>query len=186
MSSSNPASPLIWIDLEFTDLDVKNGKIVEIATVITDGKLNIIEKGPDIVINQPQSVLGKMIHWNQEHFSQSGLLEEISISKINVEEAEEKTLLFIKKHCGPQEGLLAGASVYVDREFLKEYMPKIYNYVHYRIIDTNTIKELMHRWYPNLPDYPNQNAHRSGTDIVESINELKYYKANMMKATHEN
>lgn len=186
MSSSNPASPLIWIDLEFTDLDVKKGKIVEIATIITDGKLNIIEKGPDLVINQPKIVLDKMIRWNQEHFSESGLFEEIYNSKINLEIAEEETLKFIKKHCAPQTGLLAGASVYVDREFLKEYMPKIYDYVHYRIIDTNTIKELMHRWYPNIPDYPNQNAHRSATDIIESINELKYYKANMMRDTHEN
>jgi oligoribonuclease len=181
MSSASPSAPLIWIDLEYTDLNVKKGAIVEIATVITNGELEILGQGPDLVINQPQALLSKMVHWNQEHFSESGLMEEIITSKISLAQAEEETLKFIKKYCSSQSCLLAGASVYIDRDFLREYMPKIYNFVHYRLIDTNTIKELMHRWYPNVPDYPNQNAHRAGTDILESIAELKYYREHLFK-----
>lgn len=181
MSSTIPSTPLIWIDLEFTDLDYKKGKIVEIATVVTDGYLNILGKGPDLVINQPESILSSMANWNQEHFSESGLLEEIRKSNITVSQAEEETLLFLRKHCAPNTALLAGSSVYMDREYLREYMPKLFNFIHYRIVDVNTIKELMHRWYPHTPDYPKIEPHRAMADILESIDELKYYQANIFK-----
>ena len=157
--------PLVWLDLEFTDLDVKRAQIVEIATVITDAKLNI----------------KAIVRWNQEHFSESGLMEEIITSKVTLKRAYEETLKFVKAHCAFKTGVLAGASVYIDREFLGEYMPLLYDYLHFRIIDTNTIKEIMHRWYPRIPDYPKLEAHRAGKDIVESINELKYYQANLFK-----
>ncbi|HCQ31288.1 TPA: oligoribonuclease [Candidatus Collierbacteria bacterium] len=173
--------PLVWLDLEFTDLDVKRAQIVEIATVITDAKLNIKAVGPDLVIHQPESVLRGMVRWNQEHFSQSGLMEEIVSSKITLKRAYEETLKFVKAHCAFKTGVLAGSSVYIDREFLGEFMPQIYDYLHFRIIDTNTIKELMHRWYPRVPDYPKIESHRAGKDIIESINELKYYQSEIFK-----
>ncbi len=181
MSSTTLTSPLIWLDLEFTDLDVKKGVIVEIATVVTDGNLNIIGTGPDIVINQPESILTKMVKWNQEHFGESGLLQEIRNSKVTTAEAEEETLNFLKKHCAPHTALLAGSSVYMDREFLRLYMPRLYDFVHYRIIDTNTLKELMHRWYPSIPNYPKVEPHRAKGDILESIDELKYYQSHLFK-----
>ena len=140
-----PASakyPLLWIDLEFTDLDVKRGKIVEIASVITDGDLNIKAMGPDIVIHQTDKVLNSMVQWNQTHFSESGLMGEIKLSKISLKKAEDQTLKFIKKHAAFQSVLLAGSSIQVDREYLGEYMPLIYSYLHHHIIDLNTIKEL--------------------------------------------
>ncbi len=177
MSSTTPNSPLVWLDLEFTDLDVKKGVIVEIATVVTDGDLKILAKGPDIVIHQPESILRNMVKWNQEHFGESGLLEEIRKSTNTVTVAEEETINFLKKYCAPHTALLAGSSIYMDREFLRIYMPKLYDFVHYRIIDTNTIKELMHRWFPSVPDYPKIEPHRSMGDILESIDELKYYQA---------
>lgn len=173
--------PLVWMDLEFTDLDVKIGKIVEIATIITDAKLNIKAIGPDLVIHQPDSVLEGMVRWNQEHFAESGLLQEIKDSKVSLQKAYDETLKFIKKHCAEKTGVLAGTSIYVDREFLGEYMPLVYDYLHYRIIDTNTLKELTHRWYPNIPDYPKAEPHRASKDIMESIDELKYYKASIFK-----
>lgn len=181
MSSTTPTSPLIWLDLEFTDLDVKKGVIVEIATVITDGNLKILASGPSLVINQPESILVNMVKWNQKHFSESGLLEEIRNSKISTSEAEEQTLTFLKKYCAPHTALLAGSSIYMDREYLRIHMPKLYDFVHYRIIDTNTLKELMHRWYPSFPDYPKVEPHRSKGDILESIDELKYYKDKIFK-----
>ncbi len=181
MSSTTPTSPLIWLDLEFTDLDYKKGVIVEIATVVTDGQLNILGTGPDLVIHQSDSVLSGMVKWNQEHFRQSGLYEEIQSSQITTTAAELETLNFLKKYCAPQTALLAGSSVYMDREYLKAYMPDLFDFVHYRIIDTNTIKELMHRWYPHIPDFPKVEPHRAKADILESINELKYYQSNIFK-----
>lgn len=173
--------PLVWMDLEFTDLDVKRGQIVEIATVITDAKLNIKAVGPNLVIHQPESVIENMVRWNQEHFAESGLVEEIRQSKISLQKAYDETLKFIQAHCDFKEGILAGSSIYVDREYLGEFMPLIYDYLHYRIVDTNTIKELMHRWYPAKRDFRKEGHHRAYQDILESIDELKYYKANVFK-----
>ena len=173
--------PLLWLDLEFTDLDVKRGKIVEISSVITDANLKIKAVGPSLVIHQSEAVLESMVRWNQKHFTDSGLMEEIKNSKITLKKAYEETLKFIKKHCAFESVLLAGSSVYIDREFLGEYMPEIYSYLHHRIVDTNTLKELMHRWYPNIPDYPKTLAHRADKDVLESIDELKYYKDVLFK-----
>ncbi len=181
MSSTQPLSPLIWLDLEFTGLDVKDSVIVEIATVVTDGDLEILGTGPDLVINQPESILRKMPLWNQEHFGESGLLAEIRQSQTTTAMAEEQTISFLKKYCAPHTALLAGSSIYMDREFLRLYMPRLYDFVHYRIVDTNTLKELMHRWYPSVPDYPKIEPHRAKGDILESIDELKYYHDRIFK-----
>ena len=181
MTANFTQGPLVWMDLEFTDLDIKKGKIVEISTVITDAKLNVKAIGPNLVIHQPDEVLANMIQWNQEHFSESGLIEEVKHSKITLEQAYDETLKFIKANCTEKSGVLAGSSVYIDREFLGEYMPLIYDYLHYRIIDTNTLKELTHRWYPTIPDYPKNESHRANQDILESIDELKYYKTKIFK-----
>jgi len=172
---------LIWIDLEMTGLDPKKDSIVEIATIITDGNLNIIAEGPDLVIHQNETVLENMTDWCKEHFAESGLLEAIKKSQVSLEEAEDQTLRFIMKHCSSKTALLAGNSVHIDREFLSTYMPKIINFTHYRVIDVTTIKELALRWYPNLPTFHKIEPHRSHDDLVESINELKYYKEKAFK-----
>ncbi len=174
-------APLLWIDLEYTDLDVKRGKIVEISTLITDGKLKIKSEGPSLIIHQPEEVLTSMVMWNQNNFTQSGLLDEIRDSKVTLKKAYDETLKYIKKNCGFQTAMLAGSSVYIDREFLGEYMPEIYNYLHHHIVDVNTVKELVRRWYPKTPVYPKNFAHRAKSDILESINELKYYKEAIFK-----
>jgi oligoribonuclease len=179
MSTTN--GKLIWIDLEMTGLDPDKDKIVEIATIITDAKLNVLAEGPDLVINQPPAVLNKMIAWNQEHFAASGLLNAIHDSKISLAEAEEQTLNFLKKQCPANTALLAGNSVHIDREFIRIHMPKLAAFVHYRIIDVSTIKELALRWYPSLPPFVKVEAHRAHDDILESIDELKYYQAHIFK-----
>ncbi|HEX9008667.1 MAG TPA: oligoribonuclease [Patescibacteria group bacterium] len=185
MSSANPLSPLVWVDLEMTDLDPVNGRIVEIATIITTNDLVVVAEGPDLVIHQPESVLKSMSSWCKEHFGDSGLTQEIRESKISLKEAEEKTLAFLKKHCLPQSALLAGSSVYVDREFMSVQMPSIIDFLHYRIIDVNTIKELSHRWYPGTPDYPKVEPHRAKNDVYEAIDELKYYRKNLFKPKYK-
>lgn len=172
---------LIWLDLEMSGLDPHQDNIVEIATIITDANLKIIAEGPDLVIHQTEDELKNMSHWSREHFTESGLLTSIKLSKISTADAEAQTLDFIKKHCSPQTALLAGSSVHIDRWFLAEHMPKIFNYVHYRIIDVSTIKELSLRWYPNLSVFPKVEPHRAKGDILESINELKYYQTNLFK-----
>jgi oligoribonuclease len=177
---------LVWLDLEMTDLDPVLGRIVEIATVITDAKLHIIAKGPDLVIHESPEILSKMVNWNQEHFHESGLMDEITSSKITLREAEQAILKFISQYFEPQKAILAGNSVYVDREFVSVHMPELSSYLHYRIIDVNTIRELAIRWFPNLPKFPKNEKHRAMSDNLESIDELKYYQVNMFRDLHEN
>lgn len=179
--TKNQNGKLIWLDLEMTGLDPEKDRIVEIATVITDADLNVIAEGPDLVIRQPKQVIDAMCDWCQEHFAESGLLNKIHESEISLSEAEEKTLAFLRKYSPPKTALLAGNSVHVDREFLRTQMPKLAEFFHYRIIDVSTIKELAFRWYPHVAAYPKIEPHRSHDDILESIDELKYYQKAIFK-----
>ena len=179
MSTTN--GKLIWIDLEMTGLNPDKDKIVEIATIITDANLDVLAEGPDLVIHQPSEITNNMIAWNQEHFAQSGLLNAIHDSKISLAEAEEQTLNFLKKYSPTNTALLAGNSVHIDREFVRVHMPKLAAFVHYRIIDVSTIKELALRWYPEVKPFVKVEAHRAHDDILESIDELKYYQARIFK-----
>jgi oligoribonuclease len=174
---------LVWLDLEMTGLDPKKDKIVEIATIITDANLNVLAEGPDLVIHQSARVTDNMNDWCKEHFTESGLLESIKKSKISLKQAEEKTLEFVKKHCTEKAALLSGNSVHIDREFLHYQMPTFFDYLHYRIIDVSTLKELALRWFPRIDKYPKVEPHRAAGDILESINELKYYQAKIFKNT---
>ena len=173
--------PFVWLDMEMTGLDPHKGVIVEIGSIITDSQLNVLCEGPSLVIHQPQKVMAGLQPWYEEHFAQSGLLDEIKLSNITLDQAERKTLISIKKFCDPQAGILAGCSVHVDRLFLFHHMPKIYGYLHHHILDVDTFKEAANHWYPNLPEYPKTKTHRSLDDILDSIAELKYYRENILK-----
>lgn len=177
---------LVWIDLEMTGLYPETCTIIEIATIITDSQLNIIAEGPNLVIHQSEEALAVMDEWNVKHHGESGLTQAVRESKISLEEAEQETLKFIKKHTAPRTAPLCGNSIWQDRRFLIKYMPKIEAHVHYRNIDVSSVKELARRWYspeqiaanPAKPAEGEKpaTAHRALDDIKASIEELKLYR----------
>ena len=174
---------LIWIDLEMTGLDPDRERIIEIASLVTDSELNILEEGPDLVIHQPDDLLDRMDGWNRKHHGSSGLIEKVRRSSLGEDEAEQLTLDFVSSHCKKQKAPLAGNSVHHDRRFLSRYMPALESYLHYRIIDVSTLKELVRRWYPQefRKAPPKSKSHRAMDDIRESIEELKYYRRQVFR-----
>jgi len=169
---------LIWIDLEMTGLNVQKDVILEIASVITDSQLNVIEQGPQFIIHQPDEVLDVMNKEVTEMHKKSGLTQAVKQSMVSVVQAEEATLQFFKKHCDPDTALLAGNSVWQDRNFLKKYMPSLVDFCYYRILDVTAIKEVVARWYPDNPqaEFKKKDTHRALEDILESIEELKHFR----------
>jgi len=168
----------VWIDLEMTGLEAEYDVIMEIATIITDSNLNIIDQGPEFVIHQPEEKLNSMIDIVKNLHAASGLTDKSRCSTITLEYAQQKTLEFITKYCKKNTAYLAGNSVWQDLIFLKKYMPAIPEYLHYRIIDVSSVKMLVRSWYPQDPrkDFKKPQAHRAMSDIQESIDELKWYK----------
>lgn len=168
----------IWIDLEMTGLDPDKDVILEIASIITDEQLNIIDEGPSLIISQTPDKLAVMCEWVRNLHNKSGLLARVKTSQITQEQAEEQTVAFITRYCKPGTAILCGNSVWQDRGFLRKYMPRIVELLHYRLIDVSSVKVLARRWYPNSPekDFKKADTHRALTDIRESINELKHYR----------
>lgn len=185
-SSQTPAKydRLVWIDLEMTGLDPKRHTIVEIAAIITDADLNVVGEGLDIVIHATDEELAQMDDFVTNMHNSSGLTEEIKAATTTLAEAETAILELIEKHCAPEHPApLAGNSIATDRAFIREYMPRLDEALHYRMIDVSTIKELARRWHPrayfNQPD--KGLAHRALADIVESIRELDYYRRSVFR-----
>ncbi|NIQ00378.1 MAG: oligoribonuclease [Nitrospinaceae bacterium] len=176
MSQQDPNN-LVWMDLEMTGLDPETEVIIEIATIITDAELNILEEGPVVVISQNDEILNQMDEWNQRTHGASGLTQKVRESTISIEEAEMATLEFIKKYVPYNIAPLCGNSVGQDRRFLYKYMPHVSNYLHYRNIDVTSIKEIVKRWYPKGPKFPKKSdEHKALVDIRESIAELVFYR----------
>ena len=173
---------MIWMDLEFTGLDPLVNSILEIACVITDDDLNIVDEGLDIVIHQEESKLSNMDAWNTEHHRKSGLLEKVRESNESHHSAEEKILQLIKNYCKEGKGLLCGNSIHMDRFFIMRHMPGLDKYLHYRLIDVSTLKELCRIWRPDIPEFKKKKSHRSMDDIRESIEELKHIRKNFIQA----
>ncbi len=173
---------LVWMDLEMTGLDPKEDTILEIATVITDGELNIIAEGPNIVVHQPNEVLDGMNDWCKQHHGDSGLSDKVRASKVSLADAEVQTLDFIRQYVSEGKSPLCGNSIHQDRRFLVTYMPKLEAYLHYRNIDVSTIKELVRRWYPTLQEPNKQGEHLALADVLESIDELRFYRRKVFLA----
>jgi oligoribonuclease len=173
---------LVWMDMEMTGLDPAKERIIEVATIITDGNLTEIAVGPELVIHQSDEVLAAMDDWNKSHHTGSGLVERVKASTITDGDAEAQTLAFINAHAGPKDRpVLAGNSIHQDRRFIRRYMPQLDLRLHYRMVDVSTIKELARRWFPqSIAKQPaKKDTHRALDDIRDSIDELRYYRANI-------
>ena len=170
---------LVWIDLEMTGLDPELHVILEIASIVTDEQLRIVAEGPDLAIHHSSHAMESMDEWSRNHHLSSGLLERVDSSPYTCRQAEEKTLAFLREHCQERTSPLCGNSIWQDRRFLVKYMPKLEGFLHYRNIDVSTLKELIKRWYPDLPPFQKEKAHLAMSDIKESIRELQYYGKNI-------
>jgi len=175
---SNPKHDhLVWMDLEMTGLNPETDTIIEMATLITDSQLHIIAEGPNLVIHQPEHVMAAMNEWCKKYHGESGLTERVAQSRTSLQEAEQLTLDFIRKHVGERQSPLCGNSIHQDRRFLVKHMPRLEAWLHYRNVDVSTVKELAKRWYPELPAWKKRGAHLALDDIMESIDELRHYRA---------
>ena len=167
---------LIWIDLEMTGLDTNRDYIIEIATIITDGQLQVLAEGPVIAIHQDADVLRAMDQWNTEHHGQSGLTARVRNSRYIAADAERMTLEFVSRFVPPGISPMCGNSICQDRRFLYRLMPQLEQYFHYRNLDVSAVKELVQRWYPATRQFEKESAHLALSDIRDSINELRYYR----------
>jgi oligoribonuclease len=170
---------LVWIDCEMTGLDLKSDRLIEIAVLVTDADLNILGDGIDVVIHADEEALSSMIPVVKDMHTRSGLIDEVRASTVTVAEAEEMVLSYIRDHVKQAKTApLAGNSIATDRGFIARDMPKLDDYLHYRMIDVSSIKELCRRWYPRIYfGQPEKGlAHRALADIHESIRELQYYR----------
>lgn len=173
---------LIWIDLEMTGLDPERGGILEIATLVTDSDLRILAEGPNLAIQQPPDVMEAMEEWSRTHHQASGLLDRALASPHDTRSAERETLAFLRPHCEPGSSPLCGNSVWQDRRFLIRHMSELEGFLHYRNIDVSSVKELVQRWYPELPAYRKSKAHLAMSDIRESVQELAYYREKVFRS----
>lgn len=173
---------LIWIDLEMTGLNPDTDLIIEIATIVTDKDLNILAHGPVFAVHQSDEALAAMDEWNQKHHGQSGLIDRVKASTINDSGAEQLTIEFLKLWVPENTSPICGNSIGQDRRFLYRYMPKLEAYFHYRNIDVSTLKELAARWAPAVKDgFNKESKHQALDDIIESIEELRYYREHFIK-----
>ncbi|SFR49198.1 oligoribonuclease [Pseudidiomarina maritima] len=176
------AERLIWIDLEMTGLTPDYDHIIEIATIVTDYELNVLAEGPVIAVHQSQANLDKMDDWNVRTHSQSGLVERVKASKVNEQQASDATIEFLQQWVTAGSSPMCGNSICQDRRFLAKHMPELEAYFHYRNLDVSTLKQLAKYWAPDVANgLTKQGAHTALADIRESIEELKYYRANLFK-----
>ena len=175
-------SNMIWIDLEMTGLDTQRDYIIEIASIVTDKNLNIIDEGPNLVINQPDEVLNTMDQWNTNHHNNSGLTQKVRESSITESIAEKQTIEFLSKYVPKGVAPLCRNTICQDRRFLARCMPQLESFCHYRSIDVTSIRELGKRWYfEDIDNFQKNSNHRALDDIRDSIEELRYYKKTIFK-----
>ena len=179
---------LVWIDCEMTGLDLGHDALIEVAALVTDPDLNVLGEGVDVVIHADDQLLDGMVDVVREMHEKSGLTDAVRVSTVSVEDAEQMVLAYIAEHVpDPRTAPLCGNSIATDRGFLARDMPRLDNYLHYRMIDVSSIKELCRRWYPAVyKKRPSKaEAHRALDDIRESIAELRYYRDTILRPPEE-
>ncbi len=173
---------LIWIDLEMTGLDTNNDYIIEIATIVTDGDLNILAEGPMIAIHQSDETLEAMDEWNTRQHGSSGLTERVRTTRVTEAEAEQQTLDFLKEYVPAGVSPMCGNSICQDRRFMARIMPELEAYFHYRNLDVSSLKELARRWAPKVEkSFKKKSSHLAMDDVKDSIRELQHYRELFIK-----
>jgi len=178
VSLPNPNERIVWIDCEMTGLDLRADALIEVAAIVTDSDLNVLGTGVDVLVKPPAEALEQMNDFVRAMHTTSGLLEELD-QGLTLEEAQEQILAYIREYVPePGKAPLAGNSVGTDKSFLDLHMAELVDYLHYRIIDVSSIKELSRRWYPRVyfASPKKDGGHRALADILESIDELRYYR----------
>lgn len=176
------AAHLIWIDCEMTGLSPERDRLIEIATVVTDADLRVIDVGPVLAIHQGDAVLAGMDEWNTRQHGQSGLTERVRQSRIDEAQAEALTLEFLARYVVPGKSPMCGNSICQDRRFLARWMPALERFFHYRNLDVSTLKELCQRWSPEVArGFSKQSSHLALDDIRDSIAELSWYRAHFLR-----
>ena len=173
---------LIWIDMEMSGLNPETDRVLEIAIVITDAQLNVVAEAPVLVVHQPDAVLDAMDNWNKSTHKKSGLIDRVRASTLTEAQAEDRMIDFLAQYVPSGTSPVCGNSVHQDRRFLVRYLPRLDAWFHYRLIDVSTLKELARRWKPEvLNGMVKHGRHEALADIHESIEELRYYRAQIMK-----
>jgi oligoribonuclease len=173
---------LIWIDMEMSGLDPETDKVLEVAVIVTDARLDTVAEGPVLVVHQPDAVLERMDDWNRSTHAKSGLIERVKASTLHEADVEALMIAFLAEHVPPKTSPMCGNSVHQDRRFLARHMPGLEAYFLYRNLDVSTLKELAKRWKPDiLAGIVKHGRHEALADIRESIEELKYYREHFLK-----
>jgi len=172
---------LVWVDMEMTGLIPEVHRVIEIATIVTDSNLNVLAEGPVIAIHQAPEALEAMDEWNTRTHTNSGLVARVASSAITQQMATEETLAFLREWVSDGKSPMCGNSICQDRRFMARHMPELEKFFHYRNLDVSTLKILMQRWRPDLPEAPKQGAHQALADIRESIEELRHYRTHFLR-----
>ncbi len=173
---------LVWIDMEMTGLDPDNDRVIEIAAIVTDAELNILAEGPVFAIHQADEVLDKMDAWNKGTHGRSGLIDKVKASTITEDEASAQMISFLRQYVPAGKSPMCGNSICQDRRFMARHMAQLEKFFHYRNVDVSTIKELCRRWKPELINgFKKHQMHTALADILESVEELRYYREHFIK-----
>ena len=174
---------IVWVDLEMTGLNPEHDQIIEFAMLLTNKELEIISRGPQVIIHQPLATLMGMDNWNRRQHRQSGLWDEVLVSKNTIKDAEQQAVDFLRHNYPDDKKLvLAGNSIWQDRRFIIKYMPQLNEMFHHRMIDVSTIKQLNSMWYPEHGSFIKKSSnHRALADIEESVDELRFYRQHLFK-----